>query len=130
MGAEHSSLLYYCNSRWLSRENIVTRVFELRKELHLFLLDHNKHHEKFEDTDFFTKLSYLSDIYSILNMLNKSLKGNDSNIFEFLDKIIAFQRKLVLWKTKIEEGAFNDCFHMLHAFLSENDMRLNNFVKK
>lgn len=47
-----------------------------------------------------------------------------------LDKIIAFQRKLVLWETKIEEGAVNDCFPMFHTFLGENNMNLNGIVKK
>lgn len=97
MGSEHTSLLYYCNSRWLSRGNSGNaRVFELRKELHLFLLDHHEYHKKFEDTDFLTKLSYLSDIFSKLNILNKSLQGNETHIFELFDKITAFQRKLVL----------------------------------
>ncbi|KAL4096902.1 hypothetical protein QTP88_021777 [Uroleucon formosanum] len=63
MGAEHTSLLYYCNSRWLSRGNVVARVFELRKKLHIFLLDHHEYHKKFEDTDFLTKLTYLSPIF-------------------------------------------------------------------
>jgi hypothetical protein len=129
MGSEHTSLLYYCNSRWLSRGNVVARVFELRKELHLFLLEHHEYHKKFEDTDFLTKLSYLSDIFSKLNILNKSLQGNETHIFELLDKITAFQRKLVLWKTKIEEDTFNDCFPTLHTFLRENDMNLNEIVK-
>ncbi|XP_060845396.1 zinc finger BED domain-containing protein 5-like [Rhopalosiphum padi] len=89
MGAEHTSLLYYCNSRWLSRGNVVAR----------------------------------------LNILNKSLQGNETHIFELLDKITAFQRKLVVWKTKIEDNTFNDCFPMLHTFLKENDMNLNEIVK-
>ena len=28
MGAEHTSLLFYCNSKWLSKDNILLRVFE------------------------------------------------------------------------------------------------------
>ena len=31
MGAEHTSLLFYCNSKWLSKGNILLRVFELRQ---------------------------------------------------------------------------------------------------
>jgi hypothetical protein len=69
--------------------------------------------KKFEYTDFLTKLSYFSDIFSKLNILNKSLYGNETHIFELLDKITAFQRKLILWKTKIEDNAFNYCFPML-----------------
>jgi hypothetical protein len=68
----------------------VARVFELRKELHFFLLDHHKYHKKIGDTDFLTKLLYLSDIFSklnILNILNKSLQGNETHIFNFLIKL-------------------------------------------
>ena len=37
MGAEHTSLLYYCSSRWLSRGNVLSRTFELRQEMYIFL---------------------------------------------------------------------------------------------
>lgn len=37
--------------------------------------------------------------------------------------------KLVLWMTKIEGSAFNDCLPMFHKFLNENDMSLNEIVK-
>ena len=33
MGADHITLLFYCESRWLSRGKVLTRVFKLRKEL-------------------------------------------------------------------------------------------------
>ncbi|XP_022162790.1 zinc finger BED domain-containing protein 5-like, partial [Myzus persicae] len=37
MGAEHTTLLFYCNSRWLSKGNVLSRVFELRQELYSYL---------------------------------------------------------------------------------------------
>ena len=37
MGAEHTTLLYFCNARWLSCGNVLNRVFELRNEIHSFL---------------------------------------------------------------------------------------------
>ena len=37
MGSEHTSLLYYSTSRWLSRGNILSRTFELRQEIYIFL---------------------------------------------------------------------------------------------
>ncbi|GFV09568.1 SCAN domain-containing protein 3 [Trichonephila clavipes] len=33
MGAVHSSLLFYCKARWLSRGKFLQRVYELRKEI-------------------------------------------------------------------------------------------------
>jgi hypothetical protein len=31
MGAQYQSLLFYCNSRWLARGNVVSRVYNLRE---------------------------------------------------------------------------------------------------
>lgn len=36
MEAEHTAQLYYCNLRWLSRGNVLFRVFELHKEIRIF----------------------------------------------------------------------------------------------
>lgn len=35
LGAEHTSLIYYCNSRWLSKGNVLARVYELRNEVYI-----------------------------------------------------------------------------------------------
>jgi hypothetical protein len=37
MGSEHTSLLYYSTSLWLSRGNILSSTFELRQEMYIFL---------------------------------------------------------------------------------------------
>jgi hypothetical protein len=42
MGVQYKSLLFYCNSRWLSRGNIVARVYDLREEFALFLEGENQ----------------------------------------------------------------------------------------
>ena len=36
MGSEHINLLYYTKVRWLSKGNVLSRVFELRDELKIF----------------------------------------------------------------------------------------------
>jgi hypothetical protein len=41
MGAQYRPLLFYCNSRWLSREKVVARVYSLREGLSLFLQEEN-----------------------------------------------------------------------------------------
>jgi hypothetical protein len=42
IGAQYKSLLFYCNSRWLSRGNVVAHVYDLREELGLFLEEENQ----------------------------------------------------------------------------------------
>ncbi len=37
MDSEHEALLFYSKVRWLSKDNVVNRVFELKRELKLFL---------------------------------------------------------------------------------------------
>ena len=37
MGANYSSLLYYCEVRWLSRAKVIQRVLQLKDEIAIFL---------------------------------------------------------------------------------------------
>lgn len=64
MGAEHTSLLFYSGTRWLSRGNVLSRIFELRQELYSYPEEENYVSAKcFLDTDFLLKVAYLCDIF-------------------------------------------------------------------
>ena len=72
MDADHHVLLFHSNTRWLSRGNVIKRVFELRDELKLFF-------ELEKKTDFtlllkndrwIRYLAYMVDIFDQLNRLN------------------------------------------------------------
>lgn len=45
MGAVYTALLFYCNSKWLSKGNVLIRAFD--------------HFNKFINSDFVIKLTYL-----------------------------------------------------------------------
>jgi hypothetical protein len=45
----------------------------------------------FSDESWVAKLSYLSDIFSHLNELNRKLQGKDETIFSTTDKIEGFR---------------------------------------
>ena len=101
MGAEHTALLYYCNSRWLSRGNVVFWVFALHEELSTFLQQECHEYAKyFTETDFLLKLAYLCDLFEKLNSLNMFLQGNNMHIIKLLERIAAFKMKLQLWIKK------------------------------
>ncbi|XP_063813110.1 SCAN domain-containing protein 3-like [Pseudophryne corroboree] len=130
MGSEYTSLLYYCSSRWLSRGNVLSRVFKLHQELYSFLVE-----EKHEcannclDTVFLSKLAYLCDIFDKLNALNLSLQGNNTHILKLSEKVSAFRKKLFLWRRKLNEDCYNDCFPMLYQFVTSNDVCLTHELK-
>jgi len=127
MGAEHTTLLFYCNSsRRLSKGNVLSRVFELRQELYSYLNGEGYNNSKmFVDSDFVIKLAYLCDIFENFNSLNTSLQGKETHILQLYDKIVAFINKINLWKRKLtEENGKTSCFPLLKYFLGENDLEL------
>lgn len=123
MGADHSALLFYCDTRWLSRGKCLQRVYELRDEIAIFLEQENREEaEKFRDHLFVMKLSYLVDLFEKLNILNLQLQGKNTHILEMRDKVNAFCRKLELWNTNVKKknlGMFTNVNEFVKTYKAE-----------
>ena len=118
MDADHTALLYQTQVRWLSKGNMLSRIFELREEVKLFLVAKQKHDLllAFGGDGFSTYLAYLADIFEALNQLNKKLQGPGTNIYCTVivhsDAINAFVVKLNLWRQRAKNNNFAS-FHRL-----------------
>lgn len=97
MGSEHVQLLLHTEVRWLSRGKVLSRLFELPKEVQIVLQDKTfPLSDVFDDTVWLSQLAYLSDIFSRLNDLNLGLQGLSINVFDVQDKINTMLKKLEL----------------------------------
>lgn len=120
MGSEFEVLLYHSNVRWLSRGQVLNRVFALREELALFLQEHQHGHaDCFKNSEFILMLAYMADIFAALNHLNQQMQGGGVNIIEAEEALKAFQKKLPLWKRRIENGNFAN-FTLLDECVNKN----------
>lgn len=119
LGTEHKTFLFHTEVRWLSKGNMLSRLFELRDEVFKFL-EIQKQSELFLE---FKKpwvqviFAYLSDIFDSLNTLNLKLQGGDFLIYH-RDAITAYTEKLQLWKRKILASNYS-CFPKLFAITEE-----------
>ena len=77
IGANYTSLLYYCEVRWLSRVKVIQKVLELKEEIAIFFYEnHNEDAIMFRDDNFIVKLIYLVESFKKLSVFNKSFKGH------------------------------------------------------
>ena len=72
MNAMHEILLFHTAVRWISKDNVLNRVFEMKNEIKLFLEFKNKEEflSHFNDNNWIISHAYLADIFEKLNILN------------------------------------------------------------
>ena len=77
MDAEHKTLLYHTEVRWLSKGNVLRRLLDLHVEVREFFKQQGKNDwvALIDDNSWLLNLSYLTDIFEKLNSLNLSLQG-------------------------------------------------------
>ncbi|XP_076054430.1 zinc finger BED domain-containing protein 5-like [Oratosquilla oratoria] len=94
MESEHEALLFHTNVRWLSKGNMLGRLYELREEVEIFLDSQQKVdlYDKFQSEGFHATLAHLVDIFEALN----ASKGKNINILVHHDTIRTFMAKLDL----------------------------------
>ena len=98
MEAEHSTLIQHTEIRWLSKGKVLSRFYELRKDLLTFCLQENLKEfvECLSDDYWCSKLAYLTNIFHELNLLNSIIQGRNENILSSTDKINVFQKKVTI----------------------------------
>ncbi|KAF2346529.1 protein of unknown function DUF4371 [Trinorchestia longiramus] len=120
LGTDYKALLFYTEVRWLSKGNMLSRLYELKDEVEIFLQKQkqDKLYEAFREEDFQLSLTYLAEFFVAINNLSLKLQGRNTNIIAHFDVIRASTEKIHLWKQKIQVGNFSSFSH-LNELLSE-----------
>jgi len=121
MGSDHQNLLFHLEVCWLSRGEVLKRLYEIRKKAQLFLIDKKSDlSHYFQDKKWVARLAYLSDIFSYINELDLKLQGPDTTIFNAWNKIESFKKKPKLWLNMIAERN-NEMFQWYSDYIMEAD---------
>ena len=105
LGKEHTVLLYHTEVRWLSRGRVLSRLFELRDEIKEFLCTMgNEMAEYSKEPEFIQNLSYLADVLTALNELNRSLQGQGISVIHACEKLSVFKEKPQLYIRRVKKG--------------------------
>jgi hypothetical protein len=102
MEAEYDVLLYHTEVLWLSRRQVLKRLFELRAKVSLFLKEKETPLlEHFERKDFIHGMAYLADIFNHMNEVHLSIQGPKVTFMDATEILQAFLAKLSVWKKQV-----------------------------
>ena len=127
--SKHKCIFSHPEVRCFSRENMTRMAFELRYELFTFFREKNhEFKEDLENDEFISRLTYLSDIFQALNLINLSFQGSSSNIAVFISKLEAFIRELDVWTKKVKSKQFG-MFRLLTTLSVEPNNKLSQEIE-
>ena len=138
MNSEHETLLFHTEVRWLSKGNMLSRLYELREEVQIFLTNKENKEllDQFCEPKYKIRFAYLVDFFAQINKLNLQLQGSGnlklqgmSNIFAYEDKIRAFIAKIELWINKVERKNFS-AFDTLNQIIDGQGADIKEEIQK
>lgn len=101
-----NDLPYYNSVRWLSCGKVLSRFFELREIIEMFLTEKNRPMPELQNSVWLWKLAFYTDLTHLMNELNIKLQGEDQLLSDMFVHIKAFRQKLNLFKLQLSKTCF------------------------
>ena len=108
MEAQHVGLLFYTRTkvRWLSRDKCLSRLYELKNKVEIFLRE-NKNNllVQFHNEEFAMMLTCLANLFGRLKDMNLSLQGRDVTVSDVKEKLAGLTARMGVWQARIKVGS-------------------------
>ena len=104
LDTKHQDLAYFSEVRWLSKDSMLQRFYELRKEVVLFSKSKGRPMAEMKDESWVCDLAFLIDTATRMNELNTKLLQQAQYVSEMYDQIKGFINKLRLWHAHIQNA--------------------------
>ena len=122
-------LLLYTKFRWPSRGKCLSRLYELKNEVEIFLgEDKNNFDVRFRKVEFVVMLANLADVFGHLNDINLSLQGCDVTVSDIKDKLAGLTARIGVWQARIKVGSTTS-YPLLERRLKMNRIYLPDIIK-
>jgi hypothetical protein len=95
--ADYEDMIYHSEVRWLNRGKILKQIYDLRKEVQLFVDMKGKPLPEFSDEDWISDFAFLMDMTQHLNDLNLQLQGINQLVNYIFTHVKVFEVRQRLW---------------------------------
>lgn len=121
MDSQYDDVIYFTQVRWLSAGKMLKRVYDLHKEILMFLHHRNETQlaAHLENNEWVSDLCFLVDMTQHLNELNVKLQGKNNMINNLFYILKSFQIKLSLWQSQLCNGQLAN-FPTMNSFVESN----------
>ena len=104
LDTEHQDQAYFSEVRWLSKDSMLQRFYELQKEVELFLKSKGRPMTEMKDKSWVCDLAFLINTTTCMNELNTKLQRKAQYASEMYGHIKGFINKLRLWHAQTQNA--------------------------
>lgn len=100
---DQRDLIYFRNSRWLKRNDMLNRFYAFRNEISEFMTLHGNPIPELHEKQWLCDLAFIVDMSKHLSDFHAQFQEPNQLVSSMLSKVESFHKKMHLWKGQLQE---------------------------